>query len=196
MLCFLLICVALGLLAAVITGIVITRKMPADDAPDYLLVLGSTVNGTAPSIMLSERIRAAREYLTAHPTAVCIPTGGKNPDADIPEAECIANELMAMGIEKERIWIEPRAASTRENLRFSMALIEEKTGRKPARIGFLTSDFHVFRVAMTAKHLGIPATGFGSVSRHTIFYYPAFLREIIALWYYLLFVFTKKSPTP
>ena len=196
MLYFLLICALLGLLAAVATGIVITRKQPAEGDPHYLLVMGSTVNGTEPSIMLSERIQTACDYLTAHPDVICIPTGGKNPDADIPEAQCIANKLTAMGIEESRIWIEPKAASTRENLRFSMALIEEKTGMKPDRIGFLTSDFHVFRVRMTAKHIGIPATGFGSKSRHTIFYYPAFLREIIAVWYYLLFVFTKKSPTP
>ena len=196
MLYFVLICALLGLLAAVATGIVITRMPPAGDDPPYLLVLGTTVNGAEPSIMLSERIHTACDYLSAHPNVICIPTGGKNPDADIPEAQCIANKLIAMGIEERRVWIEPKAASTRENLRFSMALIEEKAGRKPDHIGFLTSDFHVFRVAMTAKHMGIPATGFGSKSRHTIFYYPAFAREIIALWYYLLFVFTKKSPTP
>ena len=193
MLYLLLICALLGLLAAVATGIVITRKPPAGDDPPYLLVLGTTVNGTEPSIMLSERIHTACDYLSAHPNVICIPTGGKNPDADIPEAQCIANKLFAMGIEERRVWIEPKAASTRENLRFSMALIEEKTGRKPDHIGFLTSDFHVFRVQLTADRMGLSTTAMGSKSAHTIFYYPAFLREIIAVWYYFLF---KKSPTP
>lgn len=188
MLYILLILAAVGLTAAIITGIVITRKPNTEEAPpDYLLVLGSTVNGTAPSIMLSERIRAACDYLTAHPGTVCIPTGAKNPDAAIPEAQCIANELMAMGIEERRIWLEPNAASTRENLRFSLDLIEEKTGVRPSHIGFVTSDFHVFRVRLTARRMGLTTTGIGAVSRHTVFYYPAFLREIIALWYYLLF---------
>ena len=196
MLYFLLTCAALGLLVAVITGIVITRKVNTDEPFDYLLVLGSTVNGTAPSIMLSERIRAACNYLSAHPDTVCIPTGGKNPKASIPEAVCIANELMATGIEKGRIWVEPKAASTRENLQFSLDLIEEKTGVRPSHFGFVTSDFHVFRVRLTANRMGLSCTGIGSASRHTIFYYPAFLREILAVWYYLIFVCPKKSPTP
>lgn len=193
MLYFLLSCAVLGLAAAIVTGYIITRKHPVTGTPQYLLVLGSTVNGTEPSIMLSERIRLAQDYLTRHPDTICIPTGGKNPDADIPEAQCIANELIATGIDRHRIWIEPMATSTWENLRFSLDLIEKKTGTRPRHIGFLTSDFHVFRVHMTAKRMGLTSTALGSKSSHTIFYYPAFLREIIAVWYYCLF---KKSPTP
>ena len=186
----------IGLAAAVATGVLLTRKVNTDDVLDYLLVLGTTVNGTEPSIMLGERIRAAYDYLTAHPDTVCIPTGGKDSDTDISEADCIKNKLMAMGMEEHRIWTEQKAVSTMENLRFSMALIEEKTGNRPRRLGFLTSDFHVYRVQFTARWLGIPATGIGSKSRHTIFYYPAFLREIIAVWYYKLLVTVKKPPTP
>ena len=191
---FLLSCGLVGIAAAIATGILITRKVNTDGSFDYLLVLGSTVNGTKPSIMLSERIGAAFAYLSAHPEVICIPTGMKNPDADIPEAQCIANELIAMGIAPERIWIEPNAASTRENLRFSLDLIELKTGLRPKHIGFVTSDFHVFRVQLVARWMGLSTTAIGSKSAHTIFYYPAFLREIIALWYYLLFVVNKKSP--
>ena len=187
MLYFLLSCAVLGLVAAIATGILITRKVNTDDPFDYLLVLGSTVNGTAPSIMLSERIRAAYDYLTAHPHVICIPTGAKNPDANIPEAQCIANELISMGISPDRIWIEDHAASTRENLRFSWALIQQHTGKLPDHIGVITSDFHAFRVRLTARRQGIPATVFGVRSAHTFFYYPAFLREIIAVWYYLFF---------
>ena len=187
MLYILLICAALGLMAAITTGIVITRKVNSDDGFDYLLVLGSTVNGTAPSIMLSERIRAACDYLRTHEQVICIPTGAKNPDADIPEAVCIANELTAMGIDENRIWVEDQANSTRENLRFSRELIRQKTGRYPACIGVITSDFHAFRVRLTARRQGISASVMSVRSAHTIFYYPAFLREIIAVWYYLLF---------
>ena len=187
MLYFLLPCVLLGLAAAVATGVVITRKVNTDEDFDYLLVLGSTVNGTEPSIMLSERIRAAGVYLLSHAHVICIPTGAKNPDAHIPEAQCIANKLIETGVAEDRIWIEPTACSTRENLRFSVALIEEMTGVKPARIGVITSDFHAFRVRLTARRQGISANVIGVRSAHTIFYYPAFLREIIAVWYYLLF---------
>ena len=187
MLYILLACAVLGIAAAVATGVLITRKVNTHETFDHLLVLGSTVNGTEPSIMLSERIRAAYDYLSAHEQVVCIPTGAKNPDADIPEAECIAKELMAMGIDERRIWIEPQANSTRENLRFSRELIRQRTGTYPACIGVITSDFHTFRVRLTARRQGISAAVMGVRSAHTIFYYPAFLREILAVWYYLLF---------
>ena len=187
MLYFLLGGCAAFLAAAAFTSFLISRKVHTAGDCKYLLVLGTTVNGTSPSIMLSERIRTAYEYLIAHPDAICIPTGGKNPDADIPEAQCIANELMAMGIGEDRIWIEPKADSTRENLLFSLDRIEANTGTRPNEIGILTSDFHVFRVQMMARRLGLSATAVPSKSAHTIFYYPAFLREIIAVWYYYLF---------
>lgn len=175
------------LVAALVTGyrMIHTRSIPVDT--DYLLVLGTTVNGTSPSIMLRERILAAFDYLCAHPDTICIPTGGRNPHADITEAQCIANELIALGIPESRIWAEPNAQSTKENLRFSLNLIEAKTGARPEKVGFLTSDFHVLRVQLTAKRMGIPVCANLSRSAHTIFYYPAFLREILALWYYFLF---------
>ena len=187
MLYLLLVCGIVLIAAAVITGFLISRTAHTTGNCRYLLVLGTTVNSTSPSIMLSERIRAAYDYLYAHPETVCIPTGSKNPDADIPEAQCIANELIAMGIEESRIWIEPKAGSTWENLLFSLDRIESRTGSRPAHIGFLTSDFHVFRVQMTARRMGLSTTVIGCRSAHTIFYYPAFLREIIAVWYYYLF---------
>ena len=176
------------LCAALVTGITLAKTAPDQGAAPYLLVLGTTVNGTAPSIMLGERIEAAYHYLRDHPDVICIPTGGKNPDADITEAHCIANKLIAMGIDESRIWLEPNATTTLENLQCSLALIEKKTGSKPESFAFLTSDFHVLRVQLVTRRLGLTAYAHASRSKHTIFYYPAFLREILAGWYYFVFI--------
>ena len=186
MLYFLLICALLGLLAAVATGIVITRKQPAEGDPHYLLVMGSTVNGTEPSIMLSERIQTACDYLTAHPDVICIPTGGKNPDADIPEAQCIANKLTAMGIEESRIWMEDKATNTRENIRFSLDLIEEKTGRRPEQIGLVSSEYHLYRAGLLARAENITSYGIPARTSWVTLRINYFLREIVAVWYYTL----------
>ena len=177
--------------AAVVTGIALVRTVPDQGSAPYLLVLGTTVNGTEPSIMLGERIDAAYHYLRDHPDVICIPTGGKNPDADITEAQCIANKLVALGIDESRIWLEEKATTTLENLQCSLALIEEKTGSKPESFAFLTSDFHVFRVRLVARRLGLTAFAHASRSKHTIFYYPAFLREILAVWYYFVIIREK-----
>lgn len=188
MLIYILVSAALSVLCvALITGIQLVKCAPDGGSAPYLLVLGTTVNGTEPSIMLGERIDAAYRYLADHPDVICIPTGAKNPDADISEAQCIANKLMDKGINPDRIWIEPKATTTLKNLRCSVNLIEEKTGSRPEKVGFITSDFHVFRTRLMAKRLGIPVCAHASRSKHTIFYYPAFLREIVAVWYYLLF---------
>ena len=174
--------------AAVVTGIALVRTVPDQGSAPYLLVLGTTVNGTEPSIMLGERIDAAYHYLRDHPDVICIPTGGKNPDADITEAQCIANKLIAMGIDESRIWLEPNATTTLENLQCSLALIGKKTGSKPESFAFLTSDFHVLRVQLVTRRLGLTAYAHASRSKHTIFYYPAFLREILAVWYYFVII--------
>ena len=176
------------LCAALVTGIALAKTIPDQGDAPYLLVLGTTVNGTEPSIMLGERIEAAYHYLAAHPDVICIPTGGKNPDADITEAQCIANKLVAMGIPESRIWLEPKATTTLENLQYALELIREKTGKKPESFSFLTSDFHVFRVRLVARRLGLTAYARASRSKHTIFYYPAFLREILAVWYYFVII--------
>lgn len=176
------------LCAALVTGIALAKTAPDQGAAPYLLVLGTTVNGTEPSIMLGERIEAAYHYLRDHPDVICIPTGGKNPDADITEAQCITNKLIAMGIDKSRIWLEPNATTTLENLQCSLALIEKRTGSKPESFAFLTSDFHVLRVQLVTRRLGLTAYAHASRSKHTIFYYPAFLREILAVWYYFVII--------
>ena len=179
---------ALALLgAALVTGIRLNHAACDHAVAPYLLILGTTVNDTEPSIMLSERIEGAYRYLVSHPEVICIPTGGKNPDASVTEAQCIANKLMEKGIDESRIWPEHKATTTLENLRFSLELIREKTGSEPACVAFFTSDFHVLRVRMLARRLGLQVYANASKSRHTIFYYPAFLREILAVWYYLLF---------
>lgn len=189
MLIYIMSTVALAVLcAALVTGIRLARCIPDQGSAPYLLVLGTTVNGAEPSIMLAERIEAAYRHLADHPEVICIPTGGKNPDAQITEAQCIANGLMAMGIDESRIWLEPKATTTLENLQYALELIQEKTGKKPESFSFLTSDFHVFRVRLVARRLGLTAYGHASRSKHTIFYYPAFLREILAVWYYFVII--------
>ena len=64
-------------LAFVVTGILIMTFSSGSGEFDYLLVLGTTVNGTEPSPMLRDRINAAYAYLTAHEDVICVVSGGK-----------------------------------------------------------------------------------------------------------------------
>ena len=176
------------LCATVATGVMLSRQQAEPVDFSHLVVLGTMVNGSEPSIMLDERIKAAADLLKQYPHLLCVPSGTRTHNAHISEATCIARGLLARGIDGSRILLEEKAATTWENLRFSLALIREKTGEEPGTVGLLTSDFHTFRVRLVARRMGIPARVIGVKSAHTIFYYPAFLREILAVWYYLLIV--------
>ena len=106
-----------------------------------------------------------------------VPSGGKGDDEIIAEAEAIRNYLVSKGIPEEQILVENRSQNTRENLRFSYALIQERT--ENAKIAFSTTNYHVFRAGCLAQDAGIPMEGIGARTK-TYFWINAFIREFIA----------------
>ena len=176
------------LVAFAVTGAVIMNAAAGKPGSfRYLLVLGTTVNGDQPSPMLADRIRATYEYMTAHPEVTCIVTGYRSSKASISEAECMYRELTAMGLDPDRIWMEPNATSTLENLDFSLDLIETRPGTRPDTVGILSSEFHLLRAGMFAGEYGIAyATVPAKTSDFPSFLYW-FAREIIMVWYYSIF---------
>ena len=147
---------------------------------DTLIVLGTTVNGTEPSPMLRQRLDAAVEFLNAHPETVCIVTGGKGDEHNLSEAQCMYNYLTAAGIDENRITMEDRATSTVENLRNVRSMLETD------QVTILSSDFHLFRSGLIAKDAGFTASLLPSKTEPFSLLAPWFLREIFALYGYLL----------
>ena len=178
----------IGFLAALVTGIFIARSAVGDAAAycDYVIVLGAGVNGTTPSMSLRERIDSAAQYLKDHPDAICVVSGGQGNGEDISEADCMYRELTALGIDGSRIWKEDKSTSTRENFDFSLDLIEEKTGSRPRTAAVVSSGYHLFRASLIAQKQGLTMVGVPAQSRWFALYANYFLREIIAVWYYLI----------
>lgn len=183
------ICLCVGLLLAAVTGVLVWHGSLGDPDADcqYLIILGAGVNGTTPSLTLRQRIQAAYDYLTAHPDAICIASGGQGPDEGISEAACISRELQAMGIDKSRIWLEDRSTSTMENLTFSLAVIEEKTGTCPTEAALVSSEYHLYRAGQMARTLGLTARGVPADSQWFALRLNYHLREIVAVWAFFLF---------
>ena len=174
-------------LAFMVTGAVILGASAADDGEfRYLLVLGTEVHGTEPSPMLADRIRGAYDYLTAHPDAICIVSGGKGDEVNLSEAQCMFNELVELGIAPERILMEDRATSTVENFRFSLTLIEAKTGVRPEKLGVLSSEFHLLRARIFAREEGVTPIAIPAKTTDPGMFMSYFLREIVMVWYYTL----------
>ena len=177
----------LGGIAAVITGIPIAIAMGGSEEPcQYMIVLGAGINGTVPSLSLRNRLDAAYEYLSAHPETICIVSGGQGPGEDLSEALCMYKDLTSKGIATERIWMEDQSTSTRENIAFSLALIEEKTGQRPAKAGILSSEYHLYRAGLVAKSQGLEMIGIPARTSWAALRINYFLREIVAVWYYTL----------
>ena len=70
---------------------------------DYVLVLGSKVDGDQMSPSLKERAKTALSYLKTHKQTKVIVTGGKGSDEEISEAEAAYRFLRKAGIKKNRI---------------------------------------------------------------------------------------------
>ena len=175
------------LLAAITEGIIIHASFgsPEEDV-SYLVVLGAKVRADGPSLSLQNRIDAAFSYLTAHPDTIAVVTGGQGEDEHISEAQCMFDRLTAMGIEKDRIWMEEKATSTWENLRFSLDLIEEKTGSRPAKIGVLSSEYHLYRAGLFAKACGVEFIGVPARTTNPVLMVNYFLREVAGVWHFML----------
>lgn len=179
---------ALGLLAATVTGIQMAAAAqgdPAEDCP-YLLVLGAGVNGTEPSLALRSRLDAAYAYLKEHPQSIAIVSGGQGVGEEITEAKCMHDYLVHKGISHQRIWQEDRSTSTRENFLFSLELIAQRTGETPAELNVVSNEFHLYRAGKIAESLSLTAHGVPAKTPYPLLLTSSCIREILAIWYYQL----------
>lgn len=147
---------------AILTGFI--SDVPDGDA-DYVIVLGAKVNPNGPSLSLQKRINAAYDYLAAHPTTKVVASGGQGWDEPMSEAQCIANELIAMGISPDRIILEDRSTDTVENIQYSRELMENTP---ETTVLIVSNDFHCFRASGIARrHLEAEV---GHLSADSVFF--------------------------
>ena len=178
----------LGLLVVGITEAVIIHASFGNpkETVEYMVVLGAKVNRDGPSVSLWDRICGAYEYLEEHPDVIAIVSGGQGTDEPITEAECMYRELVNLGIDPKRIWIEDNATSTWENLNFSLDLIEEKTGVRPKKLGVLSSEYHLFRASLFAKACNVEFVGIPARTSRLSQMINHFMREVAGVWHYLI----------
>lgn len=154
---------------------------------EYLVVLGAKVRDDGPSVSLWDRINAAADYLKAHEDTIAIVSGGQGEDEPITEAQCMHDELVKLGIDESRIWMEGKATSTDENMRFSLDLIEEKTGTRPEKLAILSSEYHLYRSSLMAKKLGIEFVGVPAKTSRLSQLVNHAMREVAGVWHFYIF---------
>lgn len=144
---------------------------------EYLIVLGARVDPDGPSPALTRRLNAVMACLDDHPDATIIASGGQGRDEPMSEAKCIRDELVRRGVDANRILMEDKSTATIENIRYSMALMDDTT----AQTGIITNNYHVFRATRLAKKAGLTnAHGIAAMyTGYTKFHYM--IREAICI---------------
>lgn len=118
---------------------------------DYIIVLGAQVREDGPSNVLKNRLNIAYDYLVENENTICIVSGGQGSNEPCAEALGMYEYLVEKGISPDRILMEDESLNTVQNITNSSALFDKET----ARVGIVTSNFHVFRSVRIAKKLGI-----------------------------------------
>ena len=150
-----------------------------EKAPQFVVVLGAQIQGDQPSLTLKKRLDRAYEYLTEHPEASALVSGGQGPDEQQTEASVMSAYLTARGIDPSRIVEETEATDTRENLLFSAALAEKRS-IDTGSVLIITSDFHMPRAKYIAGKLGMTPYGLTSDTWPWILKVNYQLREVFA----------------
>ena len=174
-------------LSTIVCAWLASRHVPQHGV-DYLVILGCGLraDGT-PCPLLAGRVDKAREFdesrmAVGDAPATFVPSGGQGPDEVMSEAQSMRNYLVEKGVAPERIVLEDRSETTRQNMAFSREVIERhaECDVGEVRVGFSTTNYHVFRGYVCAHDAGMVAEGMGSKTK-AYFWPNAFLREFIGL---------------
>ncbi len=141
------------LIAVIISVCMLINMNRLPEKPANIIVLGCRVKDDGPSLMLGKRIDAAYEYMTENEDVICIASGGKGSDEPVSEAEAIKNALVEKGISSDRIILEDKSENTFQNIRNSLAIMDEMGFERRAVI--ITSEFHQLRAAIIAHKQGL-----------------------------------------
>ncbi len=138
--------------AATCSMIYFSTLAPVKDST--VITLGAKVRyNKVPSSSLRERIEACYNYLSANPGSKAVLSGGKGKNEPISEAQCMYDNLVEMGIDKERLIIEDKSTNTESNIKNSYKLIEENNLSKD--IAIATDGYHQLRARIIAKKQGV-----------------------------------------
>ena len=158
--CALLICAGIIISVVNLCFICNPRVTNLDEDCDYVILLGGGIdkNGKLPASVMN-RVQAARDYLEAHPEAVCVVTGGTLKWLPYAEAPEIKRQLVAAGIDGARVLVEDQALDTIQNFQYSCAMLAEYAGVSKAeilesRIVVVSSYYHLRRAERLADRMG------------------------------------------
>ena len=127
-----------------------------DELPNdsVFIVYGAGLKGEGPGVTLKKRLNTTVEYMELLPEAVCIVSGGQGPDEPMPEAVVMKNYLVEQGIDESRIYIEDKSRNTVQNIKNSLAIIEDKELNEEGIVS-ISNAFHIPRIELIFSRLEV-----------------------------------------
>ncbi|MBO4389566.1 MAG: YdcF family protein [Lachnospiraceae bacterium] len=147
---------AAGLVIFLITeGLIVAEIFdPPRRNLDYIVVLGAKMTGNQATPVMEHCVDAAARYLEQNPDTRIVVTGNRSADhPDITQADLLKDRLVELGVEEDRIILEPDSINLNQNLFYSYKLIgREWEGDGDPSVGVVTMNFNCFRArAFAAK---------------------------------------------
>ena len=153
-------------------------RSAADTAAPHLIVCGAGVHGSVPSRSLTDRLRAALDWLQANPDADAVLSGCQGPGEDLSEAQAMFDWLAERGVDPARLILEDRATDSYENIQYSLALL----GPDPGRVAILSSEYHLHRLEYMAERLGCEPVLVAARTSNPVMFLNYAVREAFAMW--------------
>ena len=174
---------AVGLSVFLVLQVLIISSAYTEDAEvDALIVLGAGLRNDVPSMILRTRLNAAIRYQASRGDTPIIVSGGLGEGETITEAEAMFRYLRARGVDESLIWKEEESTSTRENLAFSLAVMEENgLDIENAKVAIVSNEFHLYRAKLIAGKAGVEAVGVAAATPGLNLRMLYFFREALAL---------------
>ncbi|MEL7978040.1 YdcF family protein [Isoptericola sp. F-RaC21] len=165
-----------------VTQTLLYRRYAARVPAHGVIVLGSKViRGRVPPL-LAARLEAGREAAerlgSAGAPVPIVPSGGQGADEDRPEGVAMGEWLVDRGVPADRVLVEDKARTTRENLTLGVAVLREHGTPGPYLLA--TNNYHAPRAAMEAMDLGLDVHAVGAPTAG-YFFPSAYLREFVAV---------------
>lgn len=140
----------LSLVILFFCGKVVAGSMIRDPCrTGHAIVLGMALENGAPTSDLIARLDTAQGYLKEDPEAKLILTGGNADGSGRTEAEVMREILTQRGVPEDRMILEDKAKTTKENFKNTVGMLSPDE-----KVILITSDYHMDRAFRTAKSAG------------------------------------------
>lgn len=143
------------------------------------IVFGAKVNPEGPAKTLASRLEVAVEVMRKDTDAVCIVSGGQGSNEPFTEASCMRDYMVERGISPDRIFPEEQASNTKENIRYSIALMEEQ-GLADRQIICISSETHIPRIRLMCSRAGVDALYIKAETPMKVFLFTTWVREYLS----------------